>query len=92
MRNFAKSAAFAARSLQSTRLFFGTLCSKELGDVCMRKNVPATASLAGMTLTFIYMRSFGTFRYSSVTITLKSAFILGLLASRSNPVKANCDM
>ena len=32
------------------------------------------------------------FSYSSAIITLKSAFILGLSASKSNPIKAICDL
>ena len=31
------------------------------------------------------------FSYSSATITLNSAFILGLSASKSNPMKTICD-
>ena len=74
----------------------------------MRKNVPATARddfnfrlhgevscrFTGMNISRGIVLSLVQFdfSYSSGIITLKSAFILGLSASKSNPIKAIFDL
>ena len=78
----------------------GCLYEKKLSRFSPVNRVPR---FAGMISIFICMRSFiplcrseyvtwYCFDFSSAIITLNSAFILGLSASTSNPIKATCDL